>query len=195
MSAHTEQAPHREVCDIIRGGGGYKKESQIGELPGWRVEVAGTIQATGWQEHDNLHTAGMDTIRAGFFYHENVSVSSVLLSKQHQKVKTKKTKKSSLTLHFFLNRVCQCFGQLWDLLWVILHPRQLLPHDFTDALLHNGWFKSGRFNSEKKRGRKLNSISLNWSQWEQIISQVWGNIWRPLLRRLFASAFVYLSDI
>lgn len=44
-------------------------------------------------------------------------------------------------LHFALNAVRQWTGQLWDLLRVIPHSRQLLPNSFPNTLLHDGWLK------------------------------------------------------
>lgn len=70
--------------------------------------------------------------------------------------------KASLTLHFVLNAVCQGPGQLWDFLRVVLNPRQSLPNDFTNALLHSGWFEPRRFHR-----REIHSVGLD-HQWRLV---------------------------
>lgn len=52
-----------------------------------------------------------------------------------------KAERASLTFHFVFNAVCQRTGELLDFLRVVPHPRQSLPHYFTNTTLHDSRLK------------------------------------------------------
>lgn len=53
----------------------------------------------------------------------------------------RKVKFGGHTFDSGFNALRQRGAQLWDFVRVVAHPRQSLPHSFTDAAFHDGWLK------------------------------------------------------